>query len=324
MMILNSKISGLQFSVFVGLSTLAFVTIEGETVSCLSMIISIVIAFLLLIPTFFISSKEKLEIPPVFQVVIAIFVTAMSVYILNGFSDFFVKHINPNSPKFIISALFILALAYPATKGIEAISRSAIIAGAFVLVAIVLIIAFTPYSDMADFSDNEKSSQLAEITDFILMFSPLTLSFFFYRNYDTGKVKTVSLPFIIVSLVTGVVMCFVKLLNVSEYSHPFYTLSQVSFKVIPMGFSGLFIALSIICVFFALLYFTLTIKSIAKNNTRLMSTTFLVVVYCLSVITSYVKEIGDILLNRYFLLVLLLIVTLIVPIAVKVKENRND
>ena len=55
-----------------------------------------------------------------------------------------------------------------------------------------------------------------------------------------------------------------------------------------------------------------------------MSTTFLLVVYCLSVITSYVKEIGDILLNRYFLLVLFLIITLIVPIAVKIKENSND
>ena len=323
-MILNSKISGLQFSVLVALSTLAFVTIERETVSCFSMIISIVIAFLLLIPTFFISSKEKLEIPPVFQVIIAIFVTAMSVYIINGFSDFFVKQINPNSPQFIISALLILALLYPATKGIEAISRSAIITGAFVLLAIILIVACVPYGDMANFTDNEKSAQLAEITDYILMFSPISLSFFFFRNFGTGKVKTVALPFIIVSLITGVVMCFVKLLNVSEYSHPFYTLSQVSFKLIPMGFSGLFIALSITCVFFALLYFTLIVKSIGKNNTKQMSTTFLVVVYCLSVITSYVKEIGDILLNRYFLLVLLLIVTLIVPIAVKVKENRND
>ncbi|MGN0477281.1 MAG: hypothetical protein ACI4HM_08100 [Ruminococcus sp.] len=322
-MILNSKISGLQFSVFVALSTLAFVTIEGKTVSCLSMIISIVIAFLLLIPTFFISSKEKLEIPPVFQVVIAIFVTAMSVYILNGFSDFFVKHINPNSPQFIISALFILALLYPATKGIEATSRSAIITGAFVLSAIILIVACVPYGDMANFADNEKSAQPAEITDIILMFSPISLSFFFFRNFGTGKVKTVTLPFIIVSLITGVVMCFVKLLNVSEYSHPFYILSQVSFKVIPMGFSSLFIALSITCVFFALMYFTLIVKSIGKNNTKVISTTFLVVVYCLSVMTSYVKEIGDILLNRYFLLVLLLIITLIVPIAVKVKENRN-
>lgn len=323
-MILNSKISGLQFSVFVALSTLAFVTIERETVSCFSMIISIVIAFLLLIPTFFISSKEKFEIHPVFRVIIAIFVTAMSVYIINGFSDFFVKHINPNSPQFIISALLILALLYPATKGIEAISRSAIITGAFVLLAIILIVACVPYGDMANFADNEKSAQPAEITDYILMFSPISLSFFFFRNFGTGKVKTVALPFIIVSLITGVVMCFVKLLNVSEYSHPFYTLSQVSFKLIPMGFSGLFIALSITCVFFALLYFTLIVKSIGKNNTKQMSTTFLVVVYCLSVITSYVKEIGDILLNRYFLLVLLLIVTLIVPIAVRVKENRND
>lgn len=323
-MILNSKISGIQISVLLSLSTLAYVTMEQKTVSCLSMIISIVLAFLLLIPTFFISSKENLEIPPVFQVVIGIFVTVMSVYILNSFSDFFLKNINPNSPRYIISALLLLATLYPATKGIEAISRSGIIAGAFALFAIIVIVAFIPYNDMANFSDNERSAQLYEITDLVLMFSPISLSFFFFRNFNTGKVKTVTLPFIIVSLITTVVMCFVKLLNVSEYSHPFYTLSQVSFKVIPMGFSGLFIALSIICVFFALLYYTLIVKSIAKTNTRLMSTTFLLVVYCLSVITSYVKEIGDILLNRYFLLVLFLIVTLIVPIAVKIKENRND
>lgn len=323
-MILNSKISGIQFSVLLSLSTLAYVTMEQKTVSCLSMIISIVLAFLLLIPTFFISSKENLEIPPVFQVVICIFVTVMSVYILNSFSDFFVRNINPNSPRYIISALLLLAVLYPATKGIEAISRSSIIAGAFALFALIVIVAFVPYGDMANFSDNERSTQLSEITDFILMFSPISLSCFFFRNFNTGKVKTVALPFIIVSLITSVVMCFVKLLNVSEYRHPFYTLSQVSFKVIPMGFSGLFIALSIICVFFALLYYTLVVKSIAKTNTRLMSTTFLLVVYCLSVITSYVKEIGDILLNRYFLLVLFLIITLIVPIAVKVKENRND
>lgn len=323
-MILNSKISGIQFSVLLSLSTLAYVTMEQKTVSCLSMIISIVLAFLLLIPTFFISSKENLEIPTVFQVVIGIFVTVMSVYILNSFSDFFVKNINPNSPRYIISALLLLATLYPATKGIEAISRSSIIADAFALFAIIVIVAFIPYNDMANFSDNERSAQLSEITDLIIMFSPISLSFFFFRNINTGKVKTVTLPFIIVSLITTVVMCFVKLLNVSEYSHPFYTLSQVSFKVIPMGFSGLFIALSIICVFFALLYYTLIVKSIAKTNTRLMSTTFLLVVYCLSVITSYVKEIGDILLNRYFLLVLFLIVTLIVPIAVKIKENSND
>lgn len=323
-MILNSKISGIQFSVLLSLSTLAYVTMEQKTVSCLSMIISIVLAFLLLIPTFFISSKENLEIPPVFQVIMGIFVTVMSVYILNSFSGFFVKNINPNSPRYIISALLLLATLYPATKGIEAISRSGIIAGAFALFAIIVIVAFIPYNDMANFSDNERSAQLYEITDLILMFSPISLSFFFFRNFNTGKVKTVALPFIVISLITSVVMCFVKLLNVSEYRNPFYTLSQVSFKVIPMGFSGLFIALSIICVFFALLYYTLIVKSIAKTNKRLMSTTFLLVVYCLSVITSYVKEIGDILLNRYFLLVLFLIVTLIVPIAVKIKENSND
>ena len=66
-MILNSKISGLQFSVLVALSTLAFVTIERETVSCFSMIISIVIAFLLLIPLpcpeTGISEKKTLQAP---------------------------------------------------------------------------------------------------------------------------------------------------------------------------------------------------------------------------------------------------------------------
>ncbi len=318
---MKNKISPLQFSVFLGLSSLAFVTMYRETQSCFSMIISIVISFLLLIPMLVISFKEESKIPVILKIITAVFITLISVRLVNLYSDFFSTFVNPDTPKWFISGLLLLSVFYPAMKGIEGISRAGIIASFFVIIAVILIFVCVPFSDMNNFNDNEHSFSINNGIDTLFIFSPIILSFLFYRNVDRAKIRAVTFPFIITSFIISVVMCFAKLLSISEYNYIYYVLSEISCKLIPMGFSGLFIAFSLICVFFALLYFILAVKRAVGTNTKFMSTVFLITVFVISLITMYSTDMNNILLNKYFLLALYVIIALFVPIAVIVKDK---
>ena len=125
------------------------------------------------------------------------------------------------------------------------------------------------------------------------------------------------------SFVIALLMCFVKLLNISEYSYPLYTLSKISFKMIPMGLSGLFLVLSLICIFFGILYFNLPVKNIMDNHSKVMSLIFIFAVMIVSVLTIALPDVGKIILNNYFLLSLYLIITLLTPIFATIKGKKN-
>lgn len=323
-MILKNKISPLQFAVLLMISILGFITMLSRSMSCFTMVISVLFSFLMLIPTLLISSKENFRIPFLLKIVASIFTVLVSVYIVNEFSVFFSTLVNTETPRYFISALLLLSVLYPATKGIEEISRSSIIAVSFVILSLILIFSLLPYSDISHFSDNEKSFNISDSIGIIIAFSPALFSMLFFRNIIKAKATSVIFPFIISSLILSSVICFVKLLDISEYRYPFYTLSELSCKVIPMGFSGLFIAFSIMCVFFGVLYFSLSVKSITNCHTRLMSIVYIAIVYALSVVTLYNKNLSDIILNKYFLLVLYLIIALIIPIYVVIKEKKNE
>ncbi len=322
-MILKNKISPLQFASLLSLSSLGFVTMFNDTITCFSMVISVLVSFLLLVPILFISYKENIKVPGIFRAAACIFAVLASVVIVNKFSVFFSTLVNTTTPKYFISGILLLSALYPAAKGIESISRGGIIAGAFVLLSLILVFAVLPYWDISAFSDNDKSFNITDGTEILLCFSPMILSLFFNRNITKGRVRSIIFPFIISSFIICAVMCFVKLLDISEYIYPFYTLSELSCKMIPMGFSGLFIAFSLVCVFFTLMYFSLSVKSITNCHTRFMSIVFITVVYVVSVVTLYNNDLYNIILNKYFLLVLYLIITLIIPIAVVVKEKKN-
>ena len=320
---MKSKISSLQFSVLLGISSMGFITLYHDAISCFSMVISTLISFLLLIPLLVISNKEKYNIPVVFRILSILFVSLLSTLLINRYSVFFTSLINPVTPKWIISGLLLLALAFPAIKGIEAVSRGALIVSFFVVLSLLLIFIFVPYGDMNYFTDNDNSFSISDGIDTLLAFSPMILSLFFFRNINSGRARSIIFPFAISSFVILISMCFIKLLSISEYNYVFYALSEVSCKKIPMGFSGLFIVLSLICVFFALLYFTLTIKSAMKSNSRLITVIYLILVYCLSLGTLYSQDIYNFLLNKYFLLALYVVLALFTPIAVIVKDKYD-
>ena len=118
-------------------------------------------------------------------------------------------------------------------------------------------------------------------------------------------------------------MCFVKLLNISEYSYPLYTLSKISFKMIPMGLSGLFLVLSLTCIFFGILYFNLAVKNIMDNHSKVMSLIFIFAVMIVSVLTIALPNVGKIILNNYFMLILYLTITLLTPVFATIKGKKN-
>lgn len=321
---MKSKISPLQFSILLGISSIGFITLYHDAITCFSMVISIVISFLLLIPLLVISNKEKYNIPVVFRILSILFVALLSALLVNRYSVFFSSLINPATPRWVISGLLLLALIFPAIKGIEAVSRGALIVSFFVVLSLLLIFIFVPYGDMNFFTDNDNSFSIADGIDTLFIFSPMILSLFFFRNINSGRARSIIFPFAISSFVVLISMCFIKLLSISEYNYVFYALSEVSCKKIPMGFSGLFIVFSLICVFFALLYFTLSLKSAIKSNSRLITVIFIILVYFLSLLTLYNEAVYNIILNKYFLLVLYVVLALFTPIAVIVKDKHEN
>lgn len=320
---LKSKINALQFSVLLSLSILCGVTLLPNSISCFSMIISVIIAFLLQIPGFVAFKNNELTIPTFFKVITAVFLILISARLLNSFADFFVKSINPTQSKIYIVILISLALIYPSLKGIEVISRGSIIGGFFSLISLILIIFCVPYSDMSMFSDRESTLNITDGLNVLFVFAPLVVSFAFNKNYKGKKLRANLLPFAIVSLVIAVLMCFVKLLSISEYNYPLYTLSEVSFKIIPMGLSGLFLVLSLICIFFAILYFNLATKNIMESHSKVMSLIFIFLVMSVSVLTLLIPNVERIVMNNYFLLILYLVITLLTPIFATIKGKKN-
>ena len=305
---LKSKINALQFSVLLSLSLLCGVSLLPNSFSCFSMIISVIISFLLQIPSLVAFRNSDLPIPTFFKVVTAVFSILISVRLINTFSDFFVTSINPTQSRIYISILISLALIYPSLKGIESISRGSIIGGFFSLISLILIMFCVPYTDMSTFSDRESTLKITDGLNLLFVFAPLVVSFAFNKNYKGKKLRANLLPFAIVSLVIALLMCFVKLLNISEYSYPLYTLSKISFKMIPMGLSGLFLVLSLTCIFFGILYFNLAVKNIMDNHSKVMSLIFIFAVMIVSVLTIAMPNVGKIILNNYFLLILYLII----------------
>lgn len=322
-MILKNKINSVQFSVLLSLSLLSEVTLLPNSISCFSMIISLVLAFILQIPNFVAFKNTEISIPKYLQIITAVFAILISVRLINNFAAFFVTLINPTQSKIYVAILVAIALVYPALKGIESISRGAVIGGFFSLIALLLILFCVPYNDMSLFSDKETVLNVSDGFNLILVFSPMVLSFAFDNFYDGKKFRSKLLPFIITSFIIGILMCFVKLLNISEYIYPFYTLSKISLKFIPMGLSSVFIVLSLICVFFSILYFSLATKNIMDNNSRLMSLFFILTVMLLSIVTITIPKIEKIILNKYLLLIIYLIITLIIPIIVTIKGNKK-
>ena len=291
---LKSKINALQYSILLSLSILCGVTLLPNSFSCFSMIISVIISFLLQIPSLVAFRNNDLPIPIFFKVVTAVF-----------------------------SILISLALIYPSLKGIESISRGSIIGGFFSLISLILIMFCVPYTDMSMFTDRESTLKITDGLNLLFVFAPLVVSFAFNKNYKGKKLRANLLPFAIVSFVIALLMCFVKLLNISEYSYPLYTLSKISFKMIPMGLSGLFLVLSLICIFFGILYFNLAVKNIMDNHSKVMSLIFIFALMIVSVLTIALPDVGKIILNNYFLLSLYLIITLLTPIFATIKEKKN-
>ena len=331
---LKSKINALQYSILLSLSILCGVTLLPNSFSCFSMIISVIISFLLQIPSLVAFRNNDLPIPIFFKVVTAVFSSnflfnsavfsiLISVRIINIFSNFFVTSINPTQSKIYIAILISLALIYPSLKGIESISRGSIIGGFFSLISLILIMFCVPYTDMSMFTDRESTLKITDGLNLLFVFAPLVVSFAFNKNYKGKKLRANLLPFAIVSFVIALLMCFVKLLNISEYSYPLYTLSKISFKMIPMGLSGLFLVLSLICIFFGILYFNLAVKNIMDNHSKVMSLIFIFAVMIVSVLTIALPDVGKIILNNYFLLSLYLIITLLTPIFATIKGKKN-
>lgn len=320
---LKSKINALQFSVLLSLSLLCGVSLLPNSFSCFSMIISVIISFLLQIPSLVAFRNSDLPIQTFFKVVTAVFSILISVRLINTFSDFFVTSINPTQSRIYISILISLALIYPSLKGIESISRGIIIGGFFSLISLILIMFCVPYTDMSTFSDRESTLKITDGLNLLFVFAPLVVSFAFNKNYKGKKLRANLLPFAIVSLVIALLMCFVKLLNISEYSYPLYTLSKISFKMIPMGLSGLFLVLSLTCIFFGILYFNLAVKNIMDNHSKVMSLIFIFAVMIVSVLTIAMPNVGKIILNNYFLLILYLTITLLTPIFATIKGKKN-
>lgn len=320
---LKSKINALQYSILLSLSILCGVTLLPNSFSCFSMIISVIISFLLQIPSLVAFRNNDLPIPIFFKVVTAVFSILISVRLINIFSDFFVTSINPTQSKIYIAILISLALIYPSLKGIESISRGSIIGGFFSLISLILIMFCVPYTDMSMFTDRESTLKITDGLNLLFVFAPLVVSFAFNKNYKGKKLRANLLPFAIVSFVIALLMCFAKLLNISEYSYPLYTLSKISFKMIPMGLSGLFLVLSLICIFFGILYFNLAVKNIMDNHSKVMSLIFIFAVMIVSVLTIALPDVGKIILNNYFLLSLYLIITLLTPIFATIKGKKN-
>jgi hypothetical protein len=293
------------------------------TTSCFSFIVSVIFAFLLLIPSLLVFNY-KINPPMLIKILVGLFVVLMSVFIVNEYSVFFTESVNPSTPKWFIASLILISVIYPSVKGIEAVSRCAFIFSFFVSFSIILILALIPYGDFSYFNLPDNSLYLSQSIGVLLIFSPFVLCNIFTQNIKSNSLKTILIPFIVTAIIFLVINLFSKLLSIAEYHNLFYTLSEVSCKFMPMGLSGLFIAFSLICVFFTLSYFSIAVKNIFNYNNSGKSVVFLLLVFIVSLITMYFENLSSIILNKYFLAALYIAVSVIIPIYLAYKGKNYD
>ncbi|MBQ9673840.1 MAG: hypothetical protein IJV39_04350 [Ruminococcus sp.] len=293
------------------------------SISCFSMIISAVIAFLLIIPTLLISTRSNPDIPVLFRAVAVVFVILITVELVDEYCEFFASMVKTGIPKWFIALLFLISALYPCIKGIEAVSRAAMVGAVFVVLAVALIFALLPWKDISGFTDIDHSFSIKRSIDNVINYSPFLISIYFFKNIKDNRARSVTIPFIVMVFIFAAVMCFGKLLSVTEYEFIFYALSEISCHIMPMGFSGFFIAFSLICVYFTVVYFCHSVKLAIKSNTKLLSIAFILVIYGLSVLTMYNDTAAEILQNKYMFIGLFAFLAIFSPIAVVIKEKIN-
>lgn len=320
---MKNKISVLQYAVFAGLTSLAFSALYKGSASCFTLIITAIIGFLFLIPTLLTSSNNT-ELSLLLKALIFVFVTLLATYLVNSYSQFFTAMVNPDTPKWFIALLLLSATFYPCIKGIEAVTRGALISSVFVIIALVLTFVLMPFSDFNSFRDIEYVFTIDNSVVVLMMFSPFILSLLFRKNVNKSINQGVVITFIISLLVFIMVVGFGKLLSITEYDYMFYALSEISCNIMPMGLSGVFIAFSLISVFFGILYFNESLKAVTNIDGKALPALFLTIVYVLSILTMYVRQINAIVLNKYLLAVLFVIIAVALPISLKAKEKSND
>ncbi len=307
-----------------GLASIGFATIFTGGISCFSLVVSTVLAILLLVPTLLLQTYRNPDIPLPFRMISVFFAVLIGIWLLDEYCEFFTEMVKTGIPKWFIGFLFMLSVLYPCIKGIEAVSRAAVVGAVFAVLALVLIFVLLPWKDIEWINSADRSFSLEQSIGNIMMYTPFLTSVYFFRNIKGDKVKSVMIPALVTALIFTAVMCLGKMLSVNEYEFIFYALAEISCHVMPMGLSGFFIAFSLICVYFNMVYFCHSAKSALKNNSKLLSAIYVGVVYGLSMLTIYNETASKILQNKYLFIGIFVFQAVFLPISVAVKERNNE
>lgn len=297
-----------------------------------SLITGCLICFLLYIPIFILTKRTGVDFITFAQrrtpagilfvsMFYAVYFVFISEYFLLRYSDMFVKKLNQEANIYVVAFITILACAYAAYKGANAIARCAIFLFAFSIVAYIILFSgcipsldFTNY----DFSFNGNSSDFVHNTIFFATPSFTAVIFGCISGYSKNlKLRQIAITVTATGIIFALILFFAYFSlgaygNNQEY-HTF-VLSKISRIGTMSGLESLYLSISTISIFLTISTLLCCIrKNMCECGSLKIISIFVLIILALFICAENYNSIKEVLLNPMWLMILTIIGTVVIP-----------
>lgn len=302
------------------------------TFNIFSIFTGLFISFLFFIPPMLIKKKTQLDfmsfahrVTPSAIIFVSAYYSLYFVYTIEYFllsyTDMFVKKLNPDANKFVITLILLVVCLYSACKGINAITRSAIFIFAISLISYILI--FSGLIPSLDFS--HRSFEISgNATDFIsntmyFLTPSFTAVIFACVSCYTKNFKIRhSLLTLMFTAITFVVFTLFVYFGLGSYAdnqeYQSFLLSKASQLGTVGGFDGLYLSVSTLSVFLIVSIIMCCIrKTLGEYSNNKNTITFGAIIFVLYICSGFFNSVEEILTDKLIFNILSFISAVVIP-----------
>lgn len=331
----KSRFSQMMIALFVAVTGIVLIqnysfVNESFISSVLSVIISLAVFLILIIPTRIISKKTDLsfiefarrETPSavfVISMVYSLYFVYAVVNFLLKYSSVFTSTGNRNDIGYVIALIMLAVCVFASSRGIGAVARCSLFVFAFAVIALALIFGGnTGFLDFSKFEFDFDGAQLQYSSAIFAMtaFSAVIFSFFEYK----GKTRIRSLVFFVagiaVLLMLVVLFVFFALGNYGTMqSYQIFILSKAADFGNAGGIDSFHLSLCAMSVFILVsLCFICIGRAVDKDENVWCMTAFACISYVLYLTAEQYNSVREIIMNPYVFVIFTAMVSFVIPI----------
>ncbi len=302
------------------------------TFNIFTVLAGLLLSFMFFIPSMVIRKRTKLDfisfahkVTPSGIIFISAYYTLYFIftieYFLIRYTDMFVKNINPDANKFVISLILLLVCLYSSCKGVNAITRSAIFI--FVISFVSYILIFSGLINSLDFTHNSfeingNSNDFLSNTLYFLTSSFIAVIF----ACISGKTKKFKQKYIAYTLISvaliSLLFIFFMYFAIGDYTYnqgyQSFLLSKASQLGTLGGLDGLYLSITTLAVFLIISLILCCIKSTLGEYSNTKNTiVFTTIIYILYLCSGFFNSVEEILTNTLIFNILNLVSAVIIP-----------